>query len=598
MRWTLLLVLLALLASLLPVVTGEEPEAEEGRRQQATTGRSVAGDNDGEDEHQQVDGEAQQRALEAAGALPPTEAAAEEEEEGEENLYFYLNDEEASLVVTEYEAPPAGQEDKPDFIFQPGKGHIRVVEFYAHWCPHCQRFFPKFVAIARRVKELFDQQHQHDALHAASSSDIQSTLGFYGVSCVPHKPLCHHFDVQSYPAIFLFKDESAEGVQLDHQSLHPFAILREIGIDNLDASIKQENFEVIMKRQPIEDDEVGHGDLSRFWIPRTKAEIYDDAYLSFDFAMRHAIHVGRGPLSDEARTAFTDWIQLLEKTLPPTWRLLSMVEDISEHLDEALESEEGLEKIVSHHPPETTTWSQPCTRGDLSMGYTCGLWQLFHIAAMGVVEWNSNNVAGGDNSYYTTHEVAEILRSYVDHFFGCEVCRHNFLAEYESCAFGRCDRLIEEIGSVDDWKELPLWLSEFHNGVNVRLMRERANREGREATNEEVQAAHWPAGHQCPTCWHDDGSWDPDKIFIFMQLIYWPEELVPAALMEELMSGFSHKNGGALEEEAVLESWVYSLVGFLLASTVLSAASWAQKRREIVRTGKHKKEDDGVCDKV
>ena len=33
------------------------------------------------------------------------------------------------------------------------------------------------------------------------------------------------------------------------------------------------------------------------------------------------------------------------------------------------------------------------------MGYTCGLWQLFHVASVGVVEYNRNtNCEGADES--------------------------------------------------------------------------------------------------------------------------------------------------------------------------------------------------------
>lgn len=176
--------------------------------------------------------------------------------------------------------------------------------------------------------------------------------------------------------------------------------------------------------------------------------------------------------------------------------------------------------------------------------------------------------------------MGQTLRSYVEHFFGCEVCRVNFLRDYDDCAFHRCERLSMEIGSLQDWKELPFWLFEVHNGVNSRLMKERAERENREPTQEELTAVQWPARNDCPLCWHGDGRFDVDAVYSFLQLTYWPDELLTANVLS---------NKG---EEGV-ESWVYSLIGLVLASFLFTIVSWrAQKQREIERTGKHKKADD------
>jgi len=69
----------------------------------------------------------------------------------------------------------------------------------------------------------------------------------------------------------------------------------------------------------------------------------------------------------------------LEEVLPPTWRLHSMIADIYQNMEAALESEEKLLEIVDKYPPPRKVWSESCSRGDKLMGYTCGLWQLFHI---------------------------------------------------------------------------------------------------------------------------------------------------------------------------------------------------------------------------
>jgi Erv1 / Alr family len=224
------------------------------------------------------------------------------------------------------------------------------------------------------------------------------------------------------------------------------------------------------------------------------------------------------------------------------------------------------------------------------------LYFLFFL--VGVVEWNLNNVAGKKKSFYATAEAADCLRAFIEHFFGCEVCRINFMQEYDSCSFNRCERLIDKSGKFNDWKELPMWLFEFHNAVNVRLLKERAEAQSRNPTSEELTAVEWPARNHCPSCWYSDGRFDPDRVYMFLQLIYWPDELISNTKMAELVAFTKHRHAGSdghdsdSMQEDRYESWVYSLVGLLLASLVLSAASWAQRKQEIKRTGKHKKEDD------
>lgn len=228
------------------------------------------------------------------------------------------------------------------------------------------------------------------------------------------------------------------------------------------------------------------------------------------------------------------------------------------------------------------------------MGYTCGLWELFHTVTIGVVEWN---LVGSKDTSYTAMEAANIFRTYVEHFFGCEVCRVNFMHEYDNCDYRRCDRLITRIGSLEDWKELPLWLFEVHNGVNSRLMTERTERDKRTPTQHDLKSVEWPARTDCPLCWHPDGRFDLDAIYSFLRLTYWPSELISKTHMKEMLdaTGISAQSQTNEDEESTA-SWVFSLSGFVIASLLLSAISWrAQKYEEIRRTGKHKKMDDNYA---
>jgi hypothetical protein len=204
-------------------------------------------------------------------------------------------------------------------------------------------------------------------------------VGVYAVSCVPHKKACRANDIHGYPKIKLFLPGEMEGELIEHSALHPFEVLKRLGKDtSLAAKLTPKDEDESEVSKEVES-LLFSGSDSSFWIPKAKADIYNDAYLSFDFAMRHSVYVGKGPLSEEAKLAMTDWLEMLQDVLPPTWRLQPMVAEIFQKVEGALVTEEFLLEIVNRYPPPTRVWSKSCSRGEAGMGYTCGLWQLFHI---------------------------------------------------------------------------------------------------------------------------------------------------------------------------------------------------------------------------
>ena len=204
-----------------------------------------------------------------------------------------------------------------------------------------------------------------------------------------------------------------------------------------------------------------------------------------------------------------------------------------------------------------------------------------------MVEWTTQDVAGGNELSYTPSEVGFILRNYIENFFGCEVCRINFLRDYDNCGFHRCERLSSETENLLDWKELPLWLFEVHNGVSSRLLEERAQRENFEPSHEQRIAVEWPAIEDCPLCWYTDRRFEPDAVYSFLQLTYWPNELLSSREYRKLLVDTGNKGKEGMQMRAS------SLVGLGLVSFLLILVfAQAQKQRRIYQTGKHKKADD------
>lgn len=380
---------------------------------------------------------------------------------------------------------------------------------------------------------------------------------FYAVSCTANKKLCKMQDVHGYPKIKLFRG-SGGGVassgnataEIMYWKLHAFDVLDklQIQVDQLrldpsafadaaatadiamaadaDSSTKSRLRSTITGSSAASAAANHH--LKQQQQHRTKQQVFDDAYLSFDFNLRNGIFLTttvEGPLTNVTKAAFRDWLQLVKQTTPVVWQIHAVINAILADFDAAVSAEDHLLAILDRYPAPTTTWSHSCTKGVSGMGYTCGLWQLFHIMSVGLVEYNLMIAASDDTvlkevSLKTTH-AAETLRNFVEHFFACDVCRMNFLRAYDSCALDRCSRLTEmEMDSVQ-WVQFPVWLFETHNAVNARLLRERADGENRIATPEEEVASQWPSKKVCPVCWLDSGGWNEDAVYKYLRTEYW-----------------------------------------------------------------------------
>jgi len=63
----------------------------------------------------------------------------------------------------------------------------------------------------------------------------------------------------------------------------------------------------------------------------------------------------------------------------------------------------------------------------ITVGYTCGLWTLFHMLTFAAPRAGLSPLEG-----------TGAIRTYVEHFFGCSHCRDHFLTLYDACEYGRC----------------------------------------------------------------------------------------------------------------------------------------------------------------
>ena len=146
------------------------------------------------------------------------------------------------------------------------------------------------------------------------------------------------------------------------------------------------------------------------------------------------------------------------------------------------------------------------------------------MMSVGLVEYNEMSI--DEEQHLVPAEVADSLRNYIQHFFQCEVCRLNFLSEYDACSHDRCNRLIDtQEGTLEEYMQFPLWLFETHNSVNTRLRKERIELHDEPESLTTESEVMWPPYNECPACWQTDGhhQWNEQRIFEFLHESYWPD---------------------------------------------------------------------------
>lgn len=228
--------------------------------------------------------------------------------------------------------------------------------------------------------------------------------------------------------------------------------------------------------------------------------------------------------------AFTKWVNLLYWSLPSSWKVNTLINDIRTNNDFESVTNQIISNAVEDNkdvvlPDPSMLWTDSCQRRSRkSEGYTvrddaidysskprtftnyaslskvirptlmlvlsltfyfflqCGLWSLFHIISIGVAE--QHHAVIGDTDMVSTAYVAETIRDYINNFLGCAVCRKNFNELYKkSCGEeedGVCDRFNRNKHTgkrvdprrkpnYDYWQDFALWLWEIHNSINCKL---------------------------------------------------------------------------------------------------------------------------------
>jgi hypothetical protein len=136
-----------------------------------------------------------------------------------------------------------------------------------------------------------------------------------------------------------------------------------------------------------------------------------------------------------------------------------------------------------------------------------------------MLEWNLELDSKREMAISAEH-AGKSLRDFIAYFFGCEECRSNFLKAYDECELDGCNRL-KHYKKPSGWRQLPIWLFELHNAVNLRLMKEQAEEEGRVPTPEDELSTRWPTKKECPMCFKGNGTVDEETLLKHLRIEYW-----------------------------------------------------------------------------
>ena len=280
-------------------------------------------------------------------------------------------------------------------------------------------------------------------------------------------------------------------------------------------------------------------------------ELMLDTSLSFIRGVRLGVYKGvDGPLSFARKRALADWLELLSDTLPEEWGLHDVIDDLLSNMSSISKGKTYLEAVLNRHPVPRKKFSRDCRRN--GSPFTCGFWKLLHTVSVGLAQHRGGQtlIESGMRKpsarIFSPSEAGAAVRDYMDNFFLCGECSKHFVTSYDNCSNHRCDRLANSVtyATDADWKEFAKWLWEVHNDVNIRVAYDAADKKNRAEMNH--VAALYPNIDDCVKCFEDDGSWNDEAVFLFLEADYWPgamEDTKMARLLQ-FEEGFDAEGAG------------------------------------------------------
>jgi hypothetical protein len=274
--------------------------------------------------------------------------------------------------------------------------------------------------------------------------------------------------------------------------------------------------------------------LKHFARPSREEEMILDVSVSFYMHLETGIYGGIGGklMTEDKIVALSDYLDLVSLSLPPEWHLHVLVDELRSRFEYVAEGYGNMMEVMRKYPIQPKMWSRDCTtdRGRFHVGFDCGFWKLLHTMTLGVAEQRGgmnlveSGMVNSDTKTFSPLEAADVIRNLMKYYYGKN--GYSFVENYDDCKrHRRCDRLTDdkEGATIGDWKELALWLWEVHNEIAVKIVKEKKaeHRKMPEGTLIEEMEVIWPTIDQCFMCFDEDGTWNENEVFYFLEQNYW-----------------------------------------------------------------------------
>lgn len=428
-----------------------------------------------------------------------------------------------------------------------------LIEFYAHWCPTCQRFAPEFEKAAKALLEKSEK--------TSNSNPNSFEIAVARVDCADEAATCVRFGVPHFPFIrfgsavdFLEKQspaiETYEGARIGKDvaawsEKKARALLLKNGGGN--AAVEQDLAAHPPPPPPVLQEEVQPQDHSHEGPPPPppphpphfdESDVLKATILAFRYSLDSgAVAASKGGAEAAASLAALETFSLLLSKAHP---IISCREGATETLGaiRKLYSKKGTKKgerssssgssldalrdieICGKGQVEPSSWgscasARPDGRG---RGYTCGLWSLFHAAAANLppATGAAATEKEGQKEEPAGQLWASAVRGWVRHFFTCFECAAHFEAMASAEQGGA--------SAVRTRDEASLWAWRAHNRVNARLSEE--EKKGMGSSGDGVHAkVQWPPASLCPRCPRksiegEDDGWYEAEVLAFLREYY------------------------------------------------------------------------------
>eukprot|EP00736_Rhodelphis_marinus_P007334 Rmarinus@m.7496 len=407
----------------------------------------------------------------------------------------------------------------------PSNAYVLVL-FFAPWCPHCRKFAPTFEEVANII----------------DAGDTGRQITVARVDCSVETRLCADtFKVKGYPTMLVGPHSAWEKKELSEEIVKVTAERKTNKIIEWLVNELSVNLNPGYTHEAFTDAPENPGEVI---LPPPSTMVNSrDVEKALATSIRYILE--GPPLLIDSRSALLSYLDLIRRHYPDdscrdsVEELLILVD--AEWAPESTEVSlaslmrvwapcgrewEDYESARVIDSTGTSTggweWVECASQVPSARGYTCGLWELFHVllvardytASSDDSSGGSSNSggAGGNglpegprpgggtwgNSAANSVEELNIpsgmpsllaIRGYIEHFFACEDCRTHFLCMSEP--------LLNDGSAYLNRYEAALWLWRIHNLVNLRTTAE-------DPLYPKIQ---WPAESVCMEChWAEEGN--------------------------------------------------------------------------------------------